>query len=284
MGRRRQKRLYDRFTEFLGYPYARDRNRRPFYGLCGARDHTYVTREDGFIYIVYHGTSIVCLSPNGDITLSTGGWRSFTTKARINEVLPRGWSLYSDLGVWYLSDPWKRKHVFADGMTIKYRGKKVIGAGQPIRPKDLKNLKAKIRNYAVEYVRRLRGWQLMEPSDTECPHCHERLHRDLHDAPPTSLQCLAHHGNTKGLGRPKGDVLGDITHIQQHIYEAVCPSSMIINAALELGAGPVARTLIVERLSSSVINTLSNYTEDVAAIQLERTLTRYLRRRYGMEA
>ncbi len=281
MGQKREKRPYDRFAEYLDYTYARDHNRRPYYGPNGF-GHTYVIREDGFIYLMYHGTNIVCLAPNGDITLASGGWRSLTTKARINEVLPRNWLLYSHQGIWYLADPWGRKHVFADGMTIKYRGKKVIGAGQPIRPKDLKQLKDDIRRYASCYVQALVEEGLRPPTSEDCPLCHERVHVNFSPAAPTSLMCL-YSTNPRELGRPKGDVLGDTEHIKCHMARHEYPPSMIINAASEIGISPLSRALIVERMGK---NDPSGYLEgvtlDVVKEQLQRVLTRYLQRRYGM--
>lgn len=281
MGRKREKRPYDRFAEYLDYKYARDHNRRPFYELYVGRGHTYVIREDGLIYITYHGTTIVCLAPNGDITLSSGGWRTLTTKTRINAILPRNWHVYSDMGVWYLQDPWKRKRIFADGMTIKYRGKKVLGEGQPISPKDLKHLKMKILRYATEYTRRLCDYAMGPPENTECPYCRERLYQDFGAAPATSLDLLI---RPKGAGRPKGDVFGSIDHIEKHISEGEYPSSMIINAAHAFGCSPAAHSLLTERMMPSHPCTLSGGTLDVAVRQVQRVLVRYLRRRYGMGA
>lgn len=42
---------------------------------------------DGPIELQLHGTPVVTWHPNGKVTLLTGGWRTTTTKARMNAAL-----------------------------------------------------------------------------------------------------------------------------------------------------------------------------------------------------
>jgi hypothetical protein len=41
-------------------------------------------RANGDIVIRYHLTDILTRTPNGNLILNTGGWRTYTTKARLN--------------------------------------------------------------------------------------------------------------------------------------------------------------------------------------------------------
>ena len=48
---------------------------------------TSVQRDpDGTLRVVYHATEVVTVDPNGTITLRTGGWKTNTTKARMNQT------------------------------------------------------------------------------------------------------------------------------------------------------------------------------------------------------
>mgnify|MGYP003344650536 CR=1 FL=1 len=60
-------------------------------------NNTYLTRRPGsgdyesqFIYAVrLHATDILTCWPDGTVSVSSGGWKTVTTKARINEFLPK---------------------------------------------------------------------------------------------------------------------------------------------------------------------------------------------------
>ncbi len=74
--------------------------------------------HDGTILRVrYHSTSVI--QSNGVIvTLRSGGWRTPTTKKRINDFLPHGWFLYQRNFVWFLTTPSGETLEFEDGMQI----------------------------------------------------------------------------------------------------------------------------------------------------------------------
>jgi hypothetical protein len=69
----------------------------------------------------YHKTDIVTLRKNGDIILNSGGWRTYTTKEKTNNILAyightlsyRRWHIQQDKGLWTISNP-------NDGLSIPY--------------------------------------------------------------------------------------------------------------------------------------------------------------------
>jgi hypothetical protein len=76
---------------------------------------------DGDIAVTYHWTDVVTYHPDGRITLRTGGWYSYTTKARINEYSRA--RLYSDRGAWFLMGPhWDSRYDFGSPMRITEDG------------------------------------------------------------------------------------------------------------------------------------------------------------------
>src|SRR5439155_16066680 len=45
------------------------------------------TEPDGTVAVRYHRTDVATLHPDGTVTLRTGGWRTVTTRRRINQAL-----------------------------------------------------------------------------------------------------------------------------------------------------------------------------------------------------
>lgn len=96
------------------------------YRTCG--NNTGVLRQsDGSIAVVLHRTPVVTFHRDGTARLTTGGWRSVTTKERLNRVLrPHGFNVYAKRGEWRLSVPESyglsplagQDIDFYDGMTV----------------------------------------------------------------------------------------------------------------------------------------------------------------------
>lgn len=67
-------------------------------------NNTYIVQDEGGAYcIVLHRTRIVCYRPDGSIVLNSGGFRTTTTKARMNEVLPPGISVWQKRYDWFVT-------------------------------------------------------------------------------------------------------------------------------------------------------------------------------------
>lgn len=77
-------------------------------------------RPDGKIAVKYHDTDIVVYHPNGKIELHTGGWRTASTKANLNQYSP--FQVWQSKGIWYIhtggpfTDETTRE--FEDGMIL----------------------------------------------------------------------------------------------------------------------------------------------------------------------
>lgn len=133
-------------------------------------NNTYLERlPDGGLGVRLHTTVILYQRPNGDITLHVGQWRTVTTKARLNEYLPRGWRVFSDRGVWYLSQSGSStRHVFEDGITI-HLDDTISGAGP--EPTSLHKLRRQARQYARDYMVAFWAGEVPAPSNGDCWGC-----------------------------------------------------------------------------------------------------------------
>lgn len=78
-----------------------------------------------YFAVAYHWTVVVSIYCNGAYRLNSGGYRTVTTKRRINQYLPFGWYLWQKDFVWYVSKPWTLgtpTYIFRDGFRIGPRG------------------------------------------------------------------------------------------------------------------------------------------------------------------
>src|SRR6188768_2137912 len=69
-------------------------------------------RANGDVVYRLHNTDVVTKHANGTFTLNSGGWKTVTTKDRINLYAPA--RVHSDKGVWYV----RNGVPFYDGMRV----------------------------------------------------------------------------------------------------------------------------------------------------------------------
>jgi hypothetical protein len=89
-------------------------------------NNTQLTREhDGRLIVRLHSTDILMAFPD-HVMLNTGGYKTVTTKARMNEYLiPAGATVYADNGTWFVCSTVDRQGApdrFCDYMTIHENG------------------------------------------------------------------------------------------------------------------------------------------------------------------
>lgn len=63
-------------------------------------------KQGGLVSVRYHSTEVVRVAADGTVTLNTGGWRTATTKARMNQAANEfglGYMVYQEKGDWFVS-------------------------------------------------------------------------------------------------------------------------------------------------------------------------------------
>jgi len=176
-------------------------------------------RPNGDYAVLYHHTEVIVAKKGGRrFILDSGGWRTPTTKDRINTVLNKyrtGFSVYQQNSLWYV---YSSKHgqvcLFQDGMVLdKQRG---------FRKCDLKQTKG-----ADAQLKKLKKQidKFLEPLDT------------MQEIPlPDTGDCWMCHMETQD-GRTLGEVSGDRDHIKSHIEEGYLHGSLIYRALQATGYG-----------------------------------------------
>lgn len=176
-----------------------------------------------------HATDVVILHPDGSYTLDSGGWRTVTTKDRINHYAPG--TVSSDKGSWYYYPEygnWTRRYPFADGMTVHADGA-VTGSGPDetaIRREILREIRTYCDGYAAHAVAQ-KG--LEEPGPGDCLGC---------------LMTTASAESKKGgkapwgqdaVTKPGADMPMGVSHIFEHFREGYYVPSLLWRAMQRRG-------------------------------------------------
>lgn len=212
--------------------------------VLGKRDsrkvanNTYLKRTgEDEISLLLHSTYIVRWTRGVGCLLNSGGWRTYTTKERMNRFSP--FSVRSDRGTWWCSHRATRRigdyepvnptrWVFEDGITLHEDGT-VSGAGED-PTKDTK-LRKKIKGYCAKFMDALEGGKVPAPSGGDCWYC-----------------CMVRSDTGKPLGErvdtlhPDGTITQErnTDHLTSHMQESYYVPSLLVNA---LKAGPCSRSM-----------------------------------------
>lgn len=161
------------------------------------------------ITVTYHNNPVVNFFPDGTVTYSSCGWKTPTTKERINWFLPDGFYLYQEKSVWYLSQGlrWDNnsgtRHIWADGIAIK--NGQVYNAG--IEDNSKQTIKA-IKKFVDGYIKALLAMEVEHPSAGDCWYC--------------LMQTTD--------GQNLGEQINNTEHILSHFEESYYVPSLLSNA------------------------------------------------------
>lgn len=132
--------------------------------LC---NNTYLHRhEDGTISVRLHDTDIIVIHEDDSYDLFTGGWRTNTTKDRLNAYAPIHLSARN--GIWYFEDG----AIFEEGIIVDKYGLPCI---QPQDTAYIEKTKRKLDRLVSTYIKgflnSIRTEGLKDPSNGDCWGC-----------------------------------------------------------------------------------------------------------------
>lgn len=83
-------------------------------------NNTYLERRNEHtIAVRLYQTDVVVFHDDGSTTYDSGGWRTITTKSRLNEY-GEGVQVFAERRVWQVKTKWNHEvQPFQDGMTIR---------------------------------------------------------------------------------------------------------------------------------------------------------------------
>jgi hypothetical protein len=164
-----------------------------------------------------HFTDIVIFRPDGSIVLDSGGWRTVTTKARMNDFLPYGIHVYQQDGFWYLSGFYGSSQwtvPFYDGIVIPAGGSRPEPATSAVHD-ELLHYKKLINLMCKEADKLAKDRCLPMPSSGDC------------------LLCSFERGDE--MRKPGGNPLHNNHHILAHLEEQYLHGTLLYNAYLWAG-------------------------------------------------
>ena len=211
-------------------------------------------RANGDRVIRLHHTDIVTFKENGDIVLNTGGWKTVTTKDRINKFLPSHQWITTIKGQWILTVV-DKSYQFADDMTIKADGT-IEGAGEFI---DVKAITKRIKKYVNDYMIELEAGHVPAPSMGDCFYCQFQ---------------------EVGSERMAGEAVKNTSHLESHFDEKYYVPSLLAQAIKVFPVSNVAQWYLSDKWG----NTNNHIYETFARQQLKKSLYRFIKRQYGLQA
>jgi hypothetical protein len=154
------------------------------------------------IAVKYHDTDIVTFRSDGSIVVNSGGWRTSTTKERINRYAGLHISQYKS--IWYVT----AKLLFADNGRIEADGS-LLGFEDysPSVDSERNKLFKRIKVYCAAYIKKLQEGEVPAPSSGDCWYCSMTV---------------------ESTGLPLGDKQSD--HILAHMDEGYYVPSLLVNA------------------------------------------------------
>jgi hypothetical protein len=216
-----------------------------------------VTIDQETVYhIKLHSTHIITYFPNGEVELNSGGWRTSTTKNRMNEYAPVGISQYR--GLWTVRYDGK-DYPYADGMVINTSTGEVRGI-LDVDPKAEVKLRKRVNEYVKGYMQAFAAGEVPPPSQGDCWGCYF-------------------------LNSKTGEEILGNDHLLRHIEEKYYVPSLLQNA-LGDWAGQctslAAKGYVGSMWEEGERNRLAPYLGSVAIPQLQKVLFDYMAHRLGL--
>lgn len=220
---------------------------------------TYHRLSDGAEITRLHRTDIVSRHRDGRLELNTDGWKTVTTKDRINSAINRlGYAIQSIRGDWYVARLSDRKQiVFRDGMTLPAAfndpSYTAVDEERRILVKSIKKFIGLIDGFD----------KLPLPDNGDCWFCLMFDKVEANDQPKDSGMG---HARENGMQAPGGD----LSHLQSHLDEGYINGSLLVNAMRWAGYRD-------QGIAFYLHDTLGRDRRCIKS-----ALRRYLRHRFGM--
>ena len=205
-------------------------------------NNTTLENRPGCIAVKYHNTDIVCYYPDGKIKLSCGGWRTRTTKDRLNSFAPI--YIYQRAGSWYISKD-EKEYFYADDMIIRKNGS-FPGIKQVKKSTEKKHgkLVKSINKYSKDFALAMLSGDVPAPSGGDC------------------WICSMFHDNSTD-------------HLTQHIKEKYYVPSLFINAEKCFPVSPIVNDCIARIWSDMDCD--FEWLNDVFVRQVSSTMSKHLK-------
>lgn len=263
---------YESINNYLAK--GKDKTNRPAPKDDGHSNNTRILKwtdhgVDGFpidlVGIKLHNTIIVTYYPSGAIYLDTEGWKTVTTRDRINYFTPVWLNVWQERFIWYVTFK-EKTYLFEDGMQFHIDGTVTLNGDQvkPYSPEDAKKklkLKNKVDSYVKAFIEKFINHEIPQPGPGDCWLCGLKSSED---------------------NKPWGDSEAD--HLLNHMKEKYYVPSLLYNAIEEdsLGLSINDRHNIAYCWKADGWESQHTFALDITKRHLITTLKRYINKRIGL--
>lgn len=161
-----------------------------------------VEYKDGSSAIRLHNTDVVTFLKNGNVVLNSGGYRTPTTKDRINSFSGLPFQIHQHKGLWSING-----NEFYDEMILDKKAKLV----SKIKKSNVKKID-QIKTQITKFTNLITKENLPTPDSGDC------------------WCCLLQDKKGKTMGDHSGH-----SHLEQHMKEKYVVGSLLVNAMREYG-------------------------------------------------
>jgi hypothetical protein len=256
---------YESLSEYL--TKGKNKNDRP----APEANNTRVLRiNDVTVGIKLHNTVIIEYTKQGTIRLNTNGWKTVTTRERMNRFQDK-FSIFSEKFIWFLV--YEDTYLYKDGMTLFPNGDVMLPNGKIAKPfnkndlKRMKSLKRKVNVYCDKFIDKFFNHQIPQPSGADCWHC-----------------CFF----DSKTGKSWGDLSHNSNHILNHIQQKYFVPSLLNNAIQETedvgtyNLAPIDKHNIAYCWKSNGWESQKLIFDDITRKRLKLILRRYISKRVGL--
>lgn len=251
---------YQQANEYLG-----PKKERPF------AHNTRIERDvldmgHDVIVAKYHGNIVASFYPDGTNVYTSAGWKTVTTKERINWFLPDGFRLYQDHSTWFISaSHWgdeqeglviDGRYTFADGIAIK--AGQVYNAAPENEEENIRKQIKKIKKYVDGFIKDLLNGKVESPSGGDCWYCY-MVTKD---------------------GESLGDAIKNTDHIESHIEESYYVPSLLYRAIEKTGRASLMTKDGIARLWQG--ESISEWQQSIVEHDVKACLTAYIKHELGL--
>jgi len=175
-----------------------------------------------------HFTDIVSFGNDGSVTYDSGGWKTVTTKDRMNKFGFYRANIYQEESIWYLTSNGETS-VFYDGITI-------ANSGKILKPKNTDKKAQKTLKLIKRYCDKLKSLdKLPYPNNGDC------------------WMCLMFDQNNK-----TGEKSTSKDHLESHLKEKYIHGSLIFNSLKWAGYNDPALIFQMD-IRDSIVNSVRRY-------------------------
>lgn len=215
-------------------------------------NNTYLHKisEDTF-GVRLHATDVVQIHFDDTYTLNSGGWRTRTTKDRINSYSPaRVWQRNS---IWYVGDG----IIFEDGMKVDSTGNPIGEFQSTTKVEEKKRkLDKMVKQYIDGFAKSVSGKGINDPSGGDCWGCYFGL---------------GEYSKVKSqqVDKPIGPELMGLDHLVSHFEDKYYVPSLVFKAIMDRGY----------RVPEVIWHSIQSDLKEGKTTQLKDVLRAYFRKR-----